>query len=200
MDNQEDIIIIEDVSTLDEVKSGVHQIRRKLRQAQYKSNKLAADLIELDSILDEVDELVEPRVGGDAVGTISCKYDITVEFPSDLATDYVLNLTSENLPHGKWVKHPPDQITSETTMPVQIKAESDGFMTGTQGSFEYTSDDSSDNPSTFEFKFDMPYAGSNSGELTVSDPLGYYTTTGGSVPSNGGTAKVKVTITQTGPT
>jgi len=84
---------------------------------------------------------------------------------------------------------------------VSFKSEgADCSATGTQGSVTYTSTDSTTNASYFTFTWDIPYSESNSGNVTINDPLGNYTLdNGGGVPQSGNSVSVNVTITQTGP-
>ncbi len=201
MENKEEITLATGLDAVEKIKSGVSEIRIKLKEVQIKVNDLSRDLLELDSMIDALDESAESLQGA-VSETIYANYELTVIWDEGLATQYNLNLSEENLPHGEWKHHPPSQITPDTEMPIHIKALYDGYDTGVQGSFEYTSEDSTDNPSKFKCTFDVPFIGSNSGEMTVTDSLGYYSASGGSVPSSSSkkTVTMKPIITQIGPT
>ena len=97
-----------------------------------------------------------------------------------------LSLTGAKLSHGVWSEnqYPPESI--EAGGSGTWESESDGFMTGTQGSASYHLVDSG----TVTVSWDNPYAGSNS--YSDSAPKGFtISRTGGS----GDNAVVTFTLT-----
>lgn len=80
------------------------------------------------------------------------------------ATSAVWTLTSSDLLHGVWSDNPPKSVPSGKT--ISFKAESNGFMTGCEGTVAYTSDDGE-----FVFYFDNPFIGGDS--YSVTTPHGF---------------------------
>lgn len=79
--------------------------------------------------------------------------------------------SSISLPHGEWVSYPEARLSPNDTTSWQT--DSDGFMTGTEGSFTYQFIyDGPDGPSieTVKFYWDNPYAGGNGYSITCSVP------------------------------
>ncbi|KAH6949181.1 hypothetical protein DER45DRAFT_580788 [Fusarium avenaceum] len=100
-------------------------------------------------------------------------------------TDLELMLLSSDLDDGEWS----DNLTPPTVIPagqtVNFQAESDGIMTGVQGSVRYDS-----SAGHFSFDFDDPYSGSNS--YNEKAPGGYSIDRSG---GGGDNANVTWTIT-----
>jgi hypothetical protein len=73
-------------------------------------------------------------------------------------TPHTLRRTDANLDHGEWTEpnEPPGVISPGTT--VFIESESDGVMTGAEGTIRYASDGGGE----LYFHWDNPYAGRNS--------------------------------------
>jgi hypothetical protein len=86
-------------------------------------------------------------------------------------TDALLSRQSWDLLHGIWSENmlPPEQIGSGTPdVPNNVvwQAESQGFLTGTEGSVVYTMLDGT----TITIYWDVPYAGENAYSVTVTGP------------------------------
>lgn len=86
--------------------------------------------------------------------------------------DVKLSLTDAHLDHGIWSenKYPPEHINpGKATEPTTTTwaAESQGFLTGTEGYTTYTFPDGQ---TVVKVYFDNPYAGSNSYSITISGP------------------------------
>lgn len=81
----------------------------------------------------------------------------------DNQTGRELSRQSEHLDHGIWTEneYPPEIIAANSTK--QYQAESQGFMTGTEGYSIYKIDDGL----TVKFYFDNPYIGSNGYKTSV---------------------------------
>eukprot|EP01084_Bolivina_argentea_P045674 84075_1 len=77
-----------------------------------------------------------------------------------------LNRTNEELDHGAWAVLPPEFI--EANHHVTFGSESDGFMTGTQGTVTYFI---IDGPGSVLLRWDNPYSGGNS--YSQSAPKGF---------------------------
>lgn len=78
-------------------------------------------------------------------------------------TGCMLNLVSDSLSHGIWTTTPPFQIPNGTAG--TWESESDGFMTGTEGTATYRLTNCADprqNLKFAAFHWDNPYVGSNS--------------------------------------
>lgn len=80
------------------------------------------------------------------------------------ATESDFNLVSANLVHGVWANNPPQVIKSGRS--VTFKGESDGFMTGVEGTVIYSIP-----AGQYTFYFDNPYIGGDS--YKVTPPNGY---------------------------
>lgn len=80
------------------------------------------------------------------------------------ATKFDWSLSSKNLDHGVWASNPPQVISAGKSG--SFKAESDGFMTGDEGTVVYSSNDGD-----FQFYFNNPYIGGDDYNVTV--PPGY---------------------------
>jgi hypothetical protein len=83
---------------------------------------------------------------------------------------------SESLAHGVWVTHPPAKIAPSNKGKWQ--SDSDGFMTGTEGSCIYTFQDG--RTITCKVHWNNPYTGSNSYSIDVDSPAYQGSYTGGS--------------------
>jgi hypothetical protein len=86
-------------------------------------------------------------------------------------TDCTLERTWATLSHGVWWKYPPAVIPGNTT--VSFGSESNGFMTGTEGSATFMvtfcpelGPGPGSNLGSVGFEWDNPYVGSNSYQVT----------------------------------
>ena len=86
-------------------------------------------------------------------------------------TKYILSLASSNLQHGIW-NGGPVNIVAQHTIRVVANNESDGFMTGDQGSLSYDLLDGSTKIGTINVAWDNPWNGSNAYGCTA--PQGIY--------------------------
>lgn len=79
-------------------------------------------------------------------------------------TSLELNRTNASLSHGEWStnRYPQASIGGNTKSSL-FESQSDGFMTGTQGTVTYNND--------FTFNWDDPFSGSNS--IGYNVPKGY---------------------------
>lgn len=82
------------------------------------------------------------------------------------STGGTLVLAGSPLSWGKWTDNPPTNITNGQTVSFTAKG-AKGSATGTQGSVQYSFPD---NVTYFTISFDIPYSGSNSGNMTVNGP------------------------------
>lgn len=107
---------------------------------------------------------------------------VTITFQNE--TDTTLTKLSEHLDHGEWDVHPPQVIGPHAV--VSWKSESNGFMTGTQGSAAYQM---ANRPGQVQVSWDNPYVGSNS--YRQSAPQGF---TIGESGGSGDDAQVAFTL------
>jgi hypothetical protein len=99
-------------------------------------------------------------------------------------TDLTLNLINAKLSHGVWTTnlYPPENIAAHSK--ATWESESDGFMTGTEGTVTYSGSAGNNTVS-----WDVPYAGSNS--YGSGAPSGYTLTHSG---GSGDNASVTFTL------
>lgn len=86
-------------------------------------------------------------------------------------TGYYLQILPDSISllHGEWTTYPPAQIAPGGTGTWQT--DSDGFLTGTEGSLKYQFVDLRTTPASIQYVkcyWDDPYAGSNSYSITTS--------------------------------
>ncbi|SCZ29366.1 aegerolysin family protein [Afifella marina] len=88
-------------------------------------------------------------------------------------TNAFLTRQSWNLAHGIWTEDmlPPEQIgagSAAQPLTVSWESESDGFMTGTEGSVTYLLQDGQ---TTLYVYWDNPFVGSNGYDIKLDGPL-----------------------------
>ncbi len=79
--------------------------------------------------------------------------------------------SSISLPHGEWVTYPPANLAPGDT--ARWQTDSDGFMTGTEGSFTYQFiyiGESEPSIETVKLYWDNPYVGGNGYSISCSVP------------------------------
>ncbi|MFM2485255.1 aegerolysin family protein [Celerinatantimonas yamalensis] len=106
-------------------------------------------------------------------------------------TDLTLTRSNAELPHGVWSSnmYPPETVEANST--VTWESESDGFMTGTEGTASYN-----ESNITITINWDNPFVGDNSYSCSSSDNT--YTIHQESGTGGGDNATVTFTLTNGG--
>ena len=106
------------------------------------------------------DQAIQALIGG-----LGADRSVVLEVNNN--TSHTLTVVSTNHSHGGF-QHPPDAVIPPKSAS-GFSSQSSGFLTGTEGSVTYTSDDGK---FTFNVSWDNPWAGSNSSGASVSNTDG----------------------------
>lgn len=126
---------------------------------------------------------------------------------ADVKTSCNLYLKDSTLTDGKWAVNPPSTVlgpAAGVTTEFEFKAEGrECSAYGTAGQVVYESDDNISDPTVIEFKFNIPFADANDGNVLIKDGAAngtYEIDNGGGVPKSGTSVTVNAKITQVEPT